>query len=70
MKEKYTIMAIYEPDFGCEGLPDGEILMDDVYLKDSSGNERVIQVSDDLLYELKLNEGDVLFLDENGTVSK
>ena len=30
---KYTVKDIEEPDFGCEGLPDGQVITDKVTLK-------------------------------------
>lgn len=70
MSKKYTIMRIDEPDFGCEGIPDGKELVDIVHLKDSLGNKTVIEAEDRLLYELNLNEGDEITVDENGGIVK
>ena len=40
MDNIYTVIRIDEPDFGCEGLPDGAVYKDIVRIKDSSGNEK------------------------------
>lgn len=64
MKKKYTIIRIDEPDFGCEGLPEGQQRMDDVVLRDDTGNEITIQIADAELYAQNLNEGDVYWLEE------
>ena len=56
--KKYTIVKIYEPDFGCEGLLEGQQRMDDVILRDNDGNEVTVQIADDELYAKNLNEGD------------
>ncbi len=36
MDNIYTVIRIDEPDFGCEGLPDGAVYKDIVRIKDSS----------------------------------
>ena len=70
MTEKYKIIRIDEPDFGCEGLPDGEILTDDVLVEDMNGNRKTVKIGDALLYTLELNEGDYCLIDKNGSISK
>lgn len=52
----YTIESIIEPDFGCEGLPEGEERMDDVVLRGEDGAV-TIRVADALLYRLGLDVG-------------
>lgn len=52
----YTIESIIEPDFGCEGLPEGEERMDTVILRGDDGRISV-KVADALLYELCLDVG-------------
>lgn len=61
--KKYTIIKIYEPDFGCEGLLDGQQRMDDVVLKDMDGNEMKVQIPDAELYAKNLNEGDEYWME-------
>lgn len=61
--KKYTIVKIYEPDFGCEGLLDGQQRMDDVVLKDMDGNEMKVQIPDAELYAKNLNEGDEYWME-------
>lgn len=56
--KKYTIVRIYEPDFGCEGFQEGQQRMDDVILRDDKGNEITVQIADKELYAKNLNEGD------------
>lgn len=70
MTEKYKIIRIDEPDFGCEGLPDGEVLKDDVLVEDTDGNRKTIKIGDALLYTLNLDEGDYCLIDDSGAVSK
>ena len=67
---KYKIIRIDEPDFGCEGLPDGEILKDDLLVEDEHGNKTILKISDALLYSLALNEGDYCCIDENNNIYK
>lgn len=62
--EKYVITKIEEPDFGCEGRPDGEPVMDRVHLTDENGGVTVIEAADLMLYQYQLNEGDPVVLDE------
>ena len=37
----YKVLDIIEPDFGCEGLPDGQVPMDEVILLDQNNNKKV-----------------------------
>ena len=53
----YTIESIIEPDFGCEGLPEGEERMDTVRLLAQDGTEHTATVADELLYRLGLDVG-------------
>lgn len=52
----YTIESIIEPDFGCEGLPEGEERMDAVVLRGEDG-ALTVRVADELLYRLGLDVG-------------
>ena len=61
--KKYTILKIQEPDFGCEGLPEGQHPVDDVLLQDESGNQITIQIPDAQLYASNLNEGDEYWME-------
>ena len=65
MLETYTVLRIDEPDFGCEGRPDGIEPVDRVLLKKGSNGEEIfVKERDALLYEMDINEGDELFLVE------
>ena len=65
MLETYTVLRIDEPDFGCEGRPDGVEPVDRVLLKKGSNGEEVfVNERDALLYEMDINEGDEFFLVE------
>lgn len=62
--KNYKILKIEEPDFGCEGLLEGQQKMDDVVLVDDTGKEVVIQILDNELYAKNLSEGDEYWMEE------
>lgn len=62
MQKEYTILEIYEADFGCEERPAGQKTMVGVHLRDTAGNEIHVQEEDDRLYEKDINEGDTVIL--------
>nr|WP_296044438.1 hypothetical protein [uncultured Blautia sp.] len=65
MLETYTVLRIDEPDFGCEGRPEGMEPVDRVLLKKGSNGEEIfVKERDALLYEMDINEGDEVFLVE------
>lgn len=65
MLETFNVLRIDEPDFGCEGCPDGMEVKDNVLLKSNyTGQEMTVQEKDARLYELDINEGDKVFLIE------
>ncbi len=53
----YKVIEIIEPDFGCEGLPDGEEPMCEVILEADSGKRITVTVPDKELYEKSITEG-------------
>ena len=59
---KYKILKIYDDDYGCEGVPEGQKPMCSVLIQDSQGNERWIKLSDEYLTDNNLNEGDTVEL--------
>ena len=70
MQEIFKIIRIDEPDFGCEGLPDGQALKDEVTIETQSGSQYIMKIEDALLYEKAFNEGDRFTVDENGNITK
>ena len=63
MLETFNVLRIDEPDFGCEGRPDGRAVKDNVLLKSNyTGEEMTVREKDARLYELDINEGDQVFL--------
>ncbi len=53
----YKVIEIIEPDFGCEGLPDGQEPMCDVVLEKNNGEKETVRVADGELYAKKITEG-------------
>ena len=54
----YIVKDIIEPDFGCEGLPEGEEICCEVILEDKeNGNKSVIKVPDAELYKKNIDIG-------------
>ena len=53
----YKVVDIIEPDFGCEGIPDGEILKDDVVLLSQNGERITLKSEDEMLYKEGIDVG-------------
>lgn len=70
MIEKYKIVEINEQDHGCEGIPEGQPVRDDVVIRTESGKEFIMAIEDELLISLDLNEGDFFTIGENGDIKK
>lgn len=68
--KQYKVIHIIEPDFGCEGLPDGSVRMDQVIIQDGSGVRITVEVADAYLYEQQIDEGDVVIRTEKGICKK
>ena len=48
----YYVTRIEEPDFGCEGRPEGQEIKDKVFLKqETTKEEMIIYMEDKLLYD-------------------
>lgn len=63
--EKYsdkvlTVIQIFDEDYGCEGIPDGQELMCNVFLQDTDGNQILIKIPDSYITENGINEGDIV----------
>ena len=61
----YKVLDIIEPDFGCEGLPDGQVAMDQVVLVDQNDNKITIKQGDMYLYKMDINTGDSVIIEDN-----
>jgi len=56
----WKILNIFDGDYGCEELKEGENPKVTVTLEDENGNHRFFSVEDSFLYEKHLDEGSVL----------
>ncbi|MGN1392069.1 MAG: hypothetical protein ACI4WQ_08775 [Sharpea porci] len=61
---RYKIIEILEPDFGCEGRPEGYVQVDDVVVEDDLGTQHILKMEDAKLYELKLDIGSYMEIEE------
>lgn len=60
-KDSYQVVRIDEPDFGCEGRPEGKPVLYCVKLKHrKTGEERILEVSEQNLDEEDIVEGNVV----------
>ena len=62
MQEPYTVVHIYEDDYGCEERSADYIPQVLVVLRASNGMEQVLKQPDAWLYEQNINEGDEVLL--------
>ncbi len=68
---KYTVIRIDEDiDFRCEERKEGNPVMAVLILQDENGNEMSMRYPDKLLYELDVQEGDDVILDEEQKLVK
>ena len=61
----YQVTRIEEPDFGCEGLMDGQQVIDKVTLIDEKGNLLYIEAADMYLYDKGIDVGDKVIIQDN-----
>ena len=72
----YYVTRIEEPDFGCEGRPEGQEIKDKVFLKQETTKEEItkeetiIFMEDKLLYDRNVDEGTKVIIDEDGRLQK
>ena len=64
--EILTVTDIIEEDFGCEGRPAGQEPKVTVMARDSAGGERQLVIPDRLAYDLGLDTGVKVAVDESG----
>lgn len=68
---KYTVLRIEEDiDFGCEERSEDEPIMAIVTLLDENGEESKIRQEDQRLYDLDINEGDHVVMNEKKKLQK
>lgn len=46
---QYKVLEIFDEDYGCEGIEEGEEPMCNIVLSDSNGNRKIIKLSSDIL---------------------
>ena len=69
--DTYYVTRIEEPDFGCEGRPEGQKIKDKVYLKEEiTKEETIIFMEDKLLYDRDIDEGSIVVVDQDGRLQK
>ena len=72
----YHVTRIEEPDFGCEGRPEGQEVKDKVFLKEGTTGEEItkeetiIFMEDKLLYDRDIDEGSIVVVDQDGRLQK
>lgn len=57
---KYRILEIFDEDYGCEGIAEGEEPYCNIALEDCNGKRKIIKISEKHLVEMALSEGDVI----------
>lgn len=68
--KKYTITNIYEADYGCEGLREGEPLKVMVQLKEENGEVMTLEAEDAWLITNKIKEGNKVIIDPSKRLMK
>ena len=68
--KKYTITNIYEADYGCEGLREGEQVKVMVHLKDENGESITLEAEDAWLLANEIEEGSKVIIDVLGRLKK
>ena len=66
--EKYIVLRIDDPDFGCEGVPDGCSPSATVILSDENGKQFVIRQEDAMLYQRQIDEGCTVCFDKENNL--
>lgn len=69
-KKALTVTEIIEDDFGCEGIPEDAQAMVTVVVTCFEGREQRIRMSDSLAYERKIEAGETVMLDKDGTLKQ
>ena len=62
----YRVLQIYDPDYGCEGVPDGEKPRCPVVLEDENGIRRTVLQDDEYLTRMAIDEGAAVRIDDRG----
>lgn len=68
---KYEVTEIEEPDFGCEGRPEGAVPMAKVTLRSVFENTVIkVEIADSYLYQKEIDTGSVIYQDAAGNWTK
>ena len=51
------IKRIDEPDFGCEGVPDNEVICDKIVFVNEDGSEETLNIPETIVWDKKIDEG-------------
>jgi len=66
-QKQYRILRIDEPDFGCEGRPDGAVPMAKVTLRSvQDGTRTKTEIADGYLYQEEIDEGSMIYRNDAG----
>lgn len=65
----YKVVDIIEPDFGCEGLPEGAVLCDEVVLVSQNGERLTVKAEDEMLYKEGIDVGSMVKI-QDGKIIK
>ena len=67
----YTVKKIEEDmDYGCEERAENMPVMAEVTLQEENGIEHRVKMPDQMLYDRKINEGDIVCMDAEHMLSK
>ena len=61
---RYTVLKIFEEDYGCVGVPDDAEPMCSVLVRDADSNEKWLKLPDSYLTENNILEGSCIELDK------
>lgn len=61
----YKVVDIIELDFGCEGLPEGAVLCDEVVLASQNGERITLKAEDEMLYKDGIDVGSFVKICDN-----
>ncbi|MCR5600100.1 MAG: hypothetical protein K6G33_05100 [Ruminococcus sp.] len=57
---KYTVLEIFEEDYGCEGVPENEEPMCSVLVRNENGIEKWLKISDNYLTQHNIRKGEAI----------
>lgn len=68
--KSYIIIDMFEKDFGCEGLPEGQEMETEVSLRTVDGEILEVTIPDAELVSKDINEGDWVHFTSAGEIVK